>query len=160
MKNLCVFFLASLAFCLCGQVTIDNRTAVRLEIANPTPAELNAAKELKHYMGMIFGTPENVLNRKNGPAVILRYDKSLGREEFKISSDKSGNVIIRGGRARGVLYGAYYFLDRKLGVHWYSPYDEYVPTAKRIAVKGLPHHGKPTFVARLMLRKTDKRCRH
>ena len=68
-------------------------------------------------MGRIFGTPENVLNRKNGPAVILRYDKSLGREEFKISNDKSGSVIIRGGRARGVLYGAYYFLDRKLGVH-------------------------------------------
>ena len=64
---------------------------------------------------------------------------------MKTEEDKAKNIIISGGRIRGVLFGVYYFLDRKLGVHWYSPYDEYVPKANAIKVDNLPYIGKPTF---------------
>ena len=160
MKKFISFFcLCAVLFPLCGQVSIDDRYGVRLDIKNPIPAEVNAAQELKHYLAEIFGTPQAVFERKDGKAVVLRHEASMGREEFKIAADPSGNVVISGGRPRGVMYGAYYFLDRKLGVHWYSPYDEYVPSAKTIEVKGLPHHGKPTFVARLLLSHSDKASR-
>ena len=159
MKKLILVCLLAAFWPLCGQVSIDDRYGVRLDIKNPIPAEVNAEQELKHYLAEIFGTPQAVLDRKDGKAVVLRHDASLGREEFKIAADPSGNVVISGGRPRGVMYGAYYFLDRKLGVHWYSPYDEYVPSAKTIEVKGLPHHGKPTFVARLLLSHSDKASR-
>jgi len=157
MKKIISFFcLFAVLLPLCGQVTVDGRYGVRLDIKNPIPAEVNAGKELQHYLSEIFGTPQAVFDRKDGKAVVLRHDTSLGREEFKIAADPSGNVVISGGRPRGVMYGAYYFLDRKLGVHWYSPYDEYVPSAKTVEVKGLPHHGKPTFAARLLLSHSDK----
>ncbi|MBO4646776.1 MAG: DUF4838 domain-containing protein [Lentisphaeria bacterium] len=155
-KIISIFCLFAVLIPLCGQVTIDGSYGVRLDIRKPIPAEVNAEKELQHYLSEIFGTPQAAFDRRSGKAVILRHDPSLGREEFKITADPSGNVVISGGRPRGVMYGAYYFLDRKLGVHWYSPYAEYVPKKKSVEVTGLPHHGKPTFVARLMLSKPDK----
>lgn len=159
MKHILTVFLTVAAIAVFGQVTVNNQFSVKLDIANPIPSEKFAKKELKHYLGKIFGTTESVLNRKNGPSIILRYDKSLGMEEFNISSDKAGNIVIRGGRIRGVLLGTYYFLDRKLGVHWYSPYDEYVPQAKAIKVSGLPYNGKSVYEARLMLGRRDPKSR-
>ena len=159
MKHILTVFLTVAAIAVFGQVTVNNQFSVKLDISDPIPSEKFAQKELKHYLGEIFGTTESVLNRKNGPSIILRYDKSLGLEEFNISSDKAGNIVIRGGRIRGVLLGTYYFLDRKLGVHWYSPYDEYVPKAKAIKVSGLPYKGKSVYKARLMLGHRDRQSR-
>lgn len=151
-----MIFLFAMTAIVCGQVTVNNQFSVKLDISDPIPSERFAEKELKHYLGEIFGTKDAVLNRKSGPSIILRHDKSLGLEEFRITADNSGNIVITGGRIRGVLYGTYYFLDRKLGVHWYSPFDEYVPSAKSIAVKGLPYIGKPLYEARLMLGHQDR----
>ena len=156
MKKLFLLFCLTISLALWGQVTVNNQYRVKLDIKNPIESEKFAQKELKKYLSEIFGTPEEVLNRASGPAVILKYDKSLGLEEFKIEEDHAKNVIISGGRIRGVLFGVYYFLDRKLGVHWYSPYDEYVPKAKAIKVDNLPYIGKPTFEARLMLAMEDR----
>ena len=159
MKKLFLSLLFTTTCALFGQVIVNNQYSVKLDIKNPIASEKFAQKELKHYLGKIFDTEENVLNRASGPAIILRYDKSLGLEEFKIEEDKSKNIIISGGRIRGVLFGVYYFLDRKLGVHWYNPFDEYVPKAKSITVDNLPYIGKPTFEARLMLCKSDYESR-
>ena len=112
-----MIFLFAMTAIVCGQVTVNNQFSVKLDISDPIPAERFAEKELKHYLGEIFGTKDAVLNRKSGPSIILRHDKSLGLEEFRITADNSGNIVITGGRIRGVLYGTYYFLDRKLGVH-------------------------------------------
>ena len=61
-------------FSLCGQVTVNGRCGVKVDIADPIPAEKNAAQELKSYLGRIFGTNGAGPHRGEGPAVILRHD--------------------------------------------------------------------------------------
>lgn len=144
-----LYLLASLilAWNICaGAVTIDHSYKVKSEIKGLIPAEKNAMEELTVYLKKIFGNPTD----KGNKYIILRYDSNMGKEEFKLSEDKAGNVIITGGRPRGVMYGAYYFLDRKLGVKWFTPDAEYVPAAKQITIKELNHHGVPKFKARIL----------
>ena len=143
------FLLAAFFFALnlCyGALTIDNRYKVKSEIKGLIPAEQTAVEELTTYLGKIFGK----VSAKDNKYIILRHNPKFGKEEFTISGDKSGNVIITGGRPRGVMYGAYYFLDRKLGVKWLTPDFEYVPKAKSIKVEKVDHHGKPAFRARIL----------
>ena len=143
-------------FSLKGEGNINGNTRIKLDIAKPIPAEKTAEKELKEYLKQIFASSRVIPVRKGKSSnIILQYDRKLDREEFRITENPSGDIVIAGGRPRGVMYGAYYFLDRKLGVHWYSPYDEYVPQADNIKVNGLPYHGKPAFAARLLLAKSD-----
>lgn len=130
----------------CGALTVDNRYKVRNEIAGHIPAEQTAAEELTVYLGKIFGSPAAEGNKY----IILRHDSKLGKEEFTIASDKTGNIIITGGRPRGVLYGAYYFLDRKLGVKWFTPEVEYVPKARFVNIYHVDCHGIPAFKARIV----------
>ena len=127
-------------------VTLDSATRVRMVISSPLPAEKTAESELKDYLNRIFG-------KSPGPGrnlIILRHDPKAGKEEFRISSGRDGNIIISGGRPRGVMYGVYYFLDRKLGVKWLTPDCEWVPCRKSISLPAQDHHGKPAFDARIL----------
>ncbi|MBO7329659.1 MAG: hypothetical protein J6W00_12915 [Lentisphaeria bacterium] len=134
-------------------VVVDNATKVEMSITNPIPAEKTAEKELCTYLEKIFGkhTPA-AANKK----IILQYDAKLGAEEFRIKSQKDGSLTISGGRPRGVLYGSYWFLDRKLGVHWLTPSVEYVPRKTSVDLGDINHFGKPAFASRLLLCLDDK----
>ena len=130
-----------------GTTVIDKSTKVEMSIANPIPAEKTAEMELRTYLEKIFGkyTPA-AANKK----IILKYDAKLGAEEFRIKSQKDGSLTISGGRPRGVMYGTYWFLDRKLGVHWLTPSVEYVPSKTSVDLGDIDHSGKPTFASRLL----------
>ena len=143
-QNLLLLLIA--AAVSCSAVKIDRNYTVRSQIKSPIPAEKTAEKELKTYLAKIFG-PATENGKK---AVILRYDSKAGREEFRISEDSRGNVIISGGRPRGVLYGSYYFLDRYLGVRWLTPEVEVVPKKSFVKIDRLDYHGKPSFNARIL----------
>ena len=112
---------------------------------NATPAEKYAAEELAAYLGRMSGASFKVQEASATPSIRLVYDEKLGREEWEYSALKDG-IVIRGGRPRGVLYGAYEFLEREAGVRWLSQDSEYVPSKKSLAVKiGLKRSGKPAF---------------
>ena len=145
MKYLFIAFLTSISF-ISSALDINNQYKVKNDIKNPIIAEKTAQTELTTYLTKIFGPT----GKNASKFIILKYNDKFGREEFTISNDKNGNVIISGGRPRGVLYGCYYFLDRKLGVKWLTPNFEYVPKAKKITVNNLTYHGKPAFNARIM----------
>ena len=127
-------------------VTLDSATRVRMEIQNPIPAEKTAEREMTEYLFRIFGQSSG----KAGKLVILRHEPTAGKEEFTIRSDRHGNVIIAGGRPRGVLFGVYYFLDRQLGVKWLTPDCVYVPRKNRVSFSVLDYHGKPAFDGRIL----------
>ena len=132
-------------------VKLDNSVKVVLDIKNPTLAEKTAVEELNTYLQKIFGLYSK---NQNGTKIILRYSDKMSEEEFTITA-KGKQVIIVGGRPRGVLFGAYYFLDRKLGVHWFTPFDEYVPELDSKSLKEFTYHGKPAIRIRLELIHTD-----
>ena len=148
MKNLLIAFLASIVSAASAAVVIDSSTKVEMGITDPIPAEKTAEQELRTYLEKIFGkhTPA-AANKK----ITLKYDEKLGKEEFCIKSQKDGSLTISGGRPRGVLYGVYWFLDRKLGVHWLTPSVEYVPSKTSVDLGDINHIGKPAFAARLLL---------
>ncbi|MBR1966528.1 MAG: DUF4838 domain-containing protein [Lentisphaeria bacterium] len=147
MKSKFFLMLAGIiTFNICyGAIIIDNSYKAKAEIKELISAEKTALAELNTYLNKIFGKTAE----KDNKFVILRYDEKLSKEEFTISSDKKGNIIISGGRPRGVMYGVYYFLDRKLGVKWLTADDEYVPTAENIKIEKVDYHGKPVFNARI-----------
>ena len=147
-KVLLTFVFTGIVAAVFGGTVIDRSTKVEMQIANPIPAEKTAEVELRTYLEKIFGkfTPA-AANKK----IVLKYDAKLGAEEFNIKSQKDGSLTISGGRPRGVLYGSYWFLDRKLGVHWLTPSVEYVPSKTRVDLGDIDHFGKPAFASRLLL---------
>ena len=146
-KILSAFVFAGIVATVFGGTVIDKSTKVEMSISNPIPAEKTAEMELRTYLEKIFGkyTPA-AANKK----IILKYDAKLGAEEFRIKSQKDGSLTISGGRPRGVMYGTYWFLDRKLGVHWLTPSVEYVPSKTSVDLGDIDHSGKPTFASRLL----------
>ena len=57
----------------------------------------------------------------------VEFDEAaLGNDGFVIKS-KGSALIIRGGGARGTLYGAYDFLEYQLGVKWLTADTTYIP---------------------------------
>ncbi|MBE6371681.1 MAG: DUF4838 domain-containing protein [Lentisphaerae bacterium] len=128
------------------EIVLDSDSRVRMEIQNPISAEKTAEREMTEYLCRIFGQSPG----KAGKLIILRHKPKAGKEEFTIKSDRHGNVIIAGGRPRGVLYGVYYFLDRHLGVKWLTPDCEYVPRKDQVSFPVLDYHGKPAFDGRIL----------
>ena len=128
------------------KIVLDSASRVRMEIQSPISAEKTAEREMTEYLCRIFGQSPG----KAGKLIILRHEPKAGKEEFTIKSDRHGNVIIAGGRPRGVLYGVYYFLDRHLGVKWLTPDCEYVPRKDQVSFPVLDYHGKPAFDGRIL----------
>ncbi len=148
-KSLLSAFVLAVSLCIFGKdVTIDGTAQVKMEIKTPSEAEKTAMAELKSYVKRIFAEHKGKSAAK--AQIILRHDPKLGEEEFKIKC-ADGKVIITGGRPTGVIYGAYWFLDRKLGVHWFDPYSEYCPSKEKIVVAEFEKFGKPAFVSRAAL---------
>ena len=59
---------------------------------------------------------------------------SLGDDGFALRTDSS-TVLVAGAGSRGVLYGAYWVLDRLLGVRWFDDGDPRVPDSPTVTVQ-------------------------
>ena len=143
-----VCFLTSIAICAAAPVVIDGTATVKMEIKNPIPAEQTAKDELNTYIKRIFAAYPGKSSAR--AQFILRHDPALDEQEFKIKC-ADGKVIISGGRPQGLLYGAYWFIDRKLGVHLYDAHAEYCPSKPLIEVKEFEKYGKPAIADRMYL---------
>ncbi len=110
-------------------------------IPDALPAEKTAQRELteaiKHF-------PANVL-----PEIVLKYDKTLGAEEFVISRSGNNAVVISGGRPRGVLYGALEFMEKAMGIRFCSLDYTYIPKKLPMVLPSdFQWCGKPAFFIR------------
>jgi len=129
--------------------------------ADPIPAEKRAVQELVDYLGKVTGAAFEVLDEKDlpagrpaiyvGPTGFARRCgvdvRKLGKEECVIRT-VDGSLVIAGGRPRGVLYGVYIFLEDQLGVRWYAPWIERVPSAPNCTVGPLDVRRQPFFSMR------------
>lgn len=76
----------------------------------------------------------------------MEFDKIRG-DGFKIMS-YDGNIYIAGKIDRGTLYGVYHFLDIYLGVRWFSPDFEIVPSKSTLKVCSMDDLQNPRFLYR------------
>ena len=126
-----------------------------------TQAEVYSAEELKKYLDQATNTKFEIVNEKTnvmGPAIYvgpsyLAERNNLKQSEFSseewVIKNIGQDIIITGGRPRGVLYGVYEFLERFAGCRWYDIYTERVPKTEQFVVPvPLEIRGKPAFIFR------------
>ncbi|MBQ2733349.1 MAG: DUF4838 domain-containing protein [Clostridia bacterium] len=87
-------------------------------INEKTPAERNAARQLKKYLGEM-----NISESDNGYPITLKIDHSLGADAYRIaiSTSNSEGMTISGGNDRGILYGVFNFLEKWAGMRFFTP---------------------------------------
>ena len=117
-----------------------------------------AVKELKHYLDLC--AKDIKIDGKSAVFYIGDTAKAkaagintaeLAEEEWLIKSDKN-NIFITGGGKRGTLYGVFVFIEKYLGVRYFSAYEEYIPAKKELAFKSFNEQGKPFFIMRNVFR--------
>ena len=60
-----------------------------------------------------------------------------------------GNLVLTGSKVRGTLYAVYHLLEDELGVHWWNPWEEYVPSKECAAISAdLDKSGVPAMTYR------------
>ncbi len=98
------------------RLVIGGESYVRVSVsAGNNPTERYAASELKKYlkaMGFYEG---------EGAEISLSIDKSLTPDSYSIVPGEGGVIAITGGNGRGVIYGAYAFLERYAGARFFMP---------------------------------------
>lgn len=128
---------------------------------SPSKPEKTACRELTDYLKKVTGKQFKAVKesefKEKKPAIYLGWTKfarehginfsKLGKEEWIIKTT-DGSLILTGGRPRGTLYSVYHFLEDKVGVRWWTPYEEFTPRLGKLEFTDLDLRGKPVFVYR------------
>ncbi len=126
---------------------------------NATPAEETAARELDDYLTKVTGGNFSVAREPvtNQSAIYVGATKfaqgagidsnALASEEWRVKT-RNGNLVLVGGGTRGTLYATYRFLEDEVGVRWWNPWEEHVPSRKTLTFNALDKSGKPAFAYR------------
>ncbi|MBQ9500774.1 MAG: DUF4838 domain-containing protein [Lentisphaeria bacterium] len=152
------FFLVLLAFAGLCAIAADMTIVIP---GDASPETRNAAAELEEHLAAALGGQVAVMEeggevsgRKiylgdTGFARRAGLDAArLDREEARIRRIGS-DIVITGGKPRGVLYGAYEFLERFAGVVWIDPHTTVIPKLKTLSVpEGTDLRIKPSFAYR------------
>jgi len=108
---------------------------------------LFAVEELKKYLTKITSAEFDKSGCKPAQGSIkLCVDPELAKENLeKFCLSCKGQILnITGATPRAVLYGVYEFLER-LGCRWVYPFEEVVPTIKRLEVQPFTFSSQPVF---------------
>ena len=126
--------------------------------AQPTLPERTAAEELAAYLGRVTGGAFAVVTEGEEPVGEVRVyvgptafaarhgleGPALGPEEW-VARTVGDDLILMGGRPRGTLYAVYRFLEDLVGIHWWNPWEELVPSQPSLTVDPLDRRGQPAF---------------
>jgi len=111
-----------------------NLTSCAVQNKSPeSPASVFAASELTKYLEMISksNSPEAAEN-----VIFVGLDEEIqSKEGFSITSSDNGvSICILGGGERGIVYGAYSFLEKYCGCRFYAKDVELIPESDFIAL--------------------------
>ena len=106
-----------------GRITVveAGRPACTIKCpAQPTGPEKKAADDLQHWIREMTGARLEITSSPAGPkGIVLRTDRSLGDEGYAIAFD-NGQLILAGGKTRGVINAVYALLEEDLGCRFYT----------------------------------------
>jgi hypothetical protein len=128
------------------------------QAADATAAEKTAAAELADYLGQVTGGQYRVVAegavQAGQAAVFVGWTTAareagvdcaaLGPEEWIVRTE-GASLLVTGGRPRGTLYAAYRFLEDTVGVHWWTPWAESVPSRPTLEISARSFHGQPVL---------------
>ena len=122
-------------------------------------SELTAAKELQAVLREMSGATLPITRRASAGAgakaiyigwtqrtVVPRPD---WHDESFTYKTVGNNLFIYGGSERGTMYGVFRFLERELGVHWYTSSFTKIPMRSSYTLPSLSHSEAPVIRQRL-----------
>ena len=168
MKNhISLTALCAITFILfgCSSHTLFlNGTSTYSIVISPEAPETEqyAAVELQNWISEVSGAKlpiTDLSGGQKGKRLIVGYNslvKELQPESEKPSDrddsltwcNKGGDILLWGGSKRGTLYSVYSFLEKELGVRWYSNKVSVAPKHKKWRFDKLYNHEKPDLQIR------------
>ncbi len=128
--------------------TVAEAAGIQIEVPpDATPTLLTARSELENYLPKIVKDNITIDGSRLG-RIVIGIDPNLGDEEAWNIKSEGGTLSLTGGGQRGALYAVYVFLEDVIGVHWWTPWEEYVPAAKNWEFAKISRAGKPFFFYR------------
>jgi len=104
---------------------------------NASQTENYAASVLTNYLNEISDAVFPLTEEKNSSAsknkIYIGNNSKISDKKFKNSDEsfkyfnKKNNIVIRGGKKRGTMYGVFSFLENELGVRWLTSKVKIVP---------------------------------
>lgn len=135
-----------------------------------TEVEQYAAEELNTYIRKMTDIPLPVVTEgENTVAGIfigatdyaaannVTYTDISGYGEGWVIKAIDGNLVLTGGKVRGVLYAVYHLLEDVLGVRWWNLWEEDVPAGNATVPADYSASGEPVFTYREIHITTDWR---
>ena len=87
---------------------------------HPTPQETNAAAQLQLWVKEMTGATLDIKSGKpRGRCLLIRTDTSLGDEGYAIAVNHN-QIILSGGKTRGVINAVFALLEEDLGCRFYA----------------------------------------
>lgn len=166
MKSLGILCALSLFTCNLYSVNLSENKLTKTDeeylIAlpeKPVLAEVKAANELGGYLAKITGVKNSIISEENVPsgksAIYVGQTrfaekqgvnfKDMDQQDWLIRSSVDGNLILTGGRLKGVLYAVYEFLEGELGCRWLDEKNEIIPEQKGWRITPFERRGRPAF---------------
>ncbi|MBQ7651147.1 MAG: DUF4838 domain-containing protein [Victivallales bacterium] len=127
---------------------VTEAAGISLELPeDAVPTLLTARSELVNYLPKV--AKDNItIDGKKLTRIVIGIDNTLdGDEAWSIKSD-GDTLRLTGGGPRGAIYAVYVFLEDFIGIHWWTPWEEHVPTAKDWKFAKISRTGKPFFFYR------------
>lgn len=132
------------------QLAHGGHTSYRIYVNSGDDAVVRqAASELSSYLGSITSARFDIVAAgqppSNGNLIVVGRNNPVAARartiDYDLLSDDGfalrtigESVLIAGASSRGTLYGAYWFLDRLLGVRWFAADYTVIPDAPDLAV--------------------------
>lgn len=143
--------LALLSVSVAGDINLAVSGKSNYSIVVPEdaiPAEKRAASELQLYLREMTGATLPIRAKRSGPSILLGEAtglaiKGFGEDEFVIRG-QGKDLLLAGGRPRGVMYAAYSLLD-SLGCRWYCKDVTVIPKRPTLTVSPLERREAPAF---------------
>ena len=118
-------------------------------------SERTAAKDFQSVIRQIGGATLPIVTHSARKGIYIGWTPQTGVPQPE-NTDESftyktiGNSLyIYGGRERGTMYGVFRFLERELGVHWYTSSFTKITKRKNYTLPSLSHSEKPVIRQRL-----------
>ena len=135
------------------QLTRDGRSDYVIVLPeNSTPVERTAANELRHYIKEVTGADLPISATSDAPKITIDHDKSLPPDAIAVKTT-GRDIHLTGSLPRGPLYAVYTFLEKHVGVRWWTSTDTTIPRKPNLTIDDLDIAHTPPFRYREMFNK-------
>lgn len=144
-RSLLGVWFAAVGLSLLGPVSVSGQSVAIVTAENPDPAITGATADLRHYLKEAAGLDAAVAQqaRAEGLSILVASNaqgvtesdlppKDAGVEAFRIRK-RDGVIVIAGRYPVATANGVYTFIQKYLGVRWFTPGPpgEYIPKRNR-----------------------------